>query len=73
MALTDRVEELCDQYLRKIGQIGGMVEAVEHGFLQGEIAGAAFTYRQEPETGSTEAEMVAALHLYGTYAESPVV
>jgi methylmalonyl-CoA mutase N-terminal domain/subunit len=50
-ALTDRMEELCDQYFRKIDQIGGMVEAVKQGFPQHEIADAAFQYQHEVETG----------------------
>jgi methylmalonyl-CoA mutase N-terminal domain/subunit len=50
-ALTDRMEELCYQYFKKIDQIGGMVEAVKQGFPQREIADAAFTYQQELETG----------------------
>jgi methylmalonyl-CoA mutase, N-terminal domain len=50
-ALTDRMEELCYQYFKKIDQIGGMVEAVKQGFPQREIADAAFIYQQELETG----------------------
>jgi methylmalonyl-CoA mutase, N-terminal domain len=50
-SLTDRMEELCYQYFRKIDQIGGMVEAVKQGFPQREIADAAFRYQHEVETG----------------------
>jgi methylmalonyl-CoA mutase N-terminal domain/subunit len=50
-ALTDRMEELCYQYFNKIDQIGGMVEAVKQGFPQREIAGAAFRYQEEVESG----------------------
>jgi methylmalonyl-CoA mutase N-terminal domain/subunit len=50
-ALTDRMEELCYQYFRKIDQIGGMVEAVKQGFPQREIADAAFRYQEEVESG----------------------
>jgi methylmalonyl-CoA mutase N-terminal domain/subunit len=50
-SMTDRMEELCYQYFRKIDQIGGMVEAVKQGFPQREIADAAFTYQREVETG----------------------
>jgi methylmalonyl-CoA mutase N-terminal domain/subunit len=50
-ALTDRMEEVCHQYFNKIDQIGGMVEAVKHGFPQREIADAAFRYQQEVESG----------------------
>jgi methylmalonyl-CoA mutase, N-terminal domain len=50
-ALTDRMEELCYDYFRKIDAIGGMVEAVKDGFPQREIADAAFALQQEIDSG----------------------
>jgi methylmalonyl-CoA mutase N-terminal domain/subunit len=50
-ALTDRMEEACYEYFAKIDQLGGMVEAVNQGFPQREIADAAFRYQQEVEAG----------------------
>jgi methylmalonyl-CoA mutase, N-terminal domain len=50
-ALTDRMEELCYEYFRKIDELGGMVEAVKRGFPQREIADAAFRYQEEVESG----------------------
>jgi methylmalonyl-CoA mutase N-terminal domain/subunit len=50
-ALTDRMEEQAYEYFRKIDELGGMVEAVNRGFPQREIADAAFRYQQEVEAG----------------------
>jgi methylmalonyl-CoA mutase N-terminal domain/subunit len=50
-SLTDEIEKLADQYLEKIGSIGGMVNAIEQGFPQGEIESAAFTYQKDLESG----------------------
>ena len=50
-ALTDRLEEQAYEYFAKIDELGGMVEAVNRGFPQREIADAAFRYQQEVESG----------------------
>jgi len=50
-ALTDRIEELAYDYFRRIDELGGMVEAVKHGFPQREIADAAFRHQREVEAG----------------------
>ena len=50
-ALTDRMEELCYEYFRKVDELGGMVEAVKRGFPQREIADAAFELQQEIDAG----------------------
>jgi methylmalonyl-CoA mutase N-terminal domain/subunit len=50
-AMTDRMEDECYGYFRKIDELGGMVEAVKRGFPQREIADAAFRYQQEVESG----------------------
>ena len=50
-ALTDRMEEQAYEYFRKIDQLGGMVQAVNQGFPQREIADAAFRYQLEVESG----------------------
>ncbi len=51
-ALTDRMESACYEYFAKIDELGGMVEAVKHGFPQREIADAAFRYQVEVESGA---------------------
>jgi methylmalonyl-CoA mutase N-terminal domain/subunit len=50
-ALTDRLEELCYDYFRKIDELGGMVQAVKQGFPQREIADAAFALQLEIDSG----------------------
>lgn len=48
--LTDTIEEKAWQYLNKIEDIGGMVRAIENGFVQKEIQDAAYRYQQEVES-----------------------
>ncbi|HEX9985989.1 MAG TPA: methylmalonyl-CoA mutase family protein [Thermoanaerobaculia bacterium] len=44
--LTDRMEKGCFEYIEKIDQFGGMVEAIEAGFPQREIWDAAYAYQR---------------------------
>jgi methylmalonyl-CoA mutase N-terminal domain/subunit len=50
-ALTDRIELEAQDYFRRIEMLGGVVPAIEAGFMQREIAEAAFRYQQEVERG----------------------
>ena len=50
-ALTDRLEQHCYEYFRKIDELGGMVDAVKRGFPQREIADAAFDLQREIDAG----------------------
>jgi methylmalonyl-CoA mutase N-terminal domain/subunit len=50
-ALTDRMEQSCYEYFRKIDELGGMVEAVKQGFPQREIADAAFELQRAIDSG----------------------
>ena len=45
--LTNKVEEGAYSYFRRIEDIGGVIRALESGFLQREIADAAYRYQQE--------------------------
>ena len=49
--LTDRMEQGCFDYFRRIDELGGMVEAIEAGFPQREIMDAAYAYQRAVETG----------------------
>jgi len=49
-SLTDTIEEQAWNYLNKIEEIGGMVQAVEAGFVQKEIQDVAYRYQQEIES-----------------------
>ncbi|MEE9522590.1 MAG: methylmalonyl-CoA mutase family protein [candidate division NC10 bacterium] len=49
--LTREIEEEAWTYLQKIDDLGGMVQAVEKGFPQQEIADASYRYQQAVERG----------------------
>ena len=48
-SLTDKVEEGAHDYFRRIEDMGGVITALENGFLQREIAEAAYRYQQETD------------------------
>jgi len=48
--LTDEVEELALEYLTKIEAMGGMLRAIETGYVQREIQEAAYQYQKAVET-----------------------
>jgi methylmalonyl-CoA mutase, N-terminal domain len=50
-ALTNEMEEGALDYLRRIGELGGMVRAIELGFPQQEIANSAYAYQRAVERG----------------------
>src|SRR5690349_11743797 len=49
-ALTDELEARASELIEHIDELGGAVAAVEQGFVQGEIEGAAFAWQQEVES-----------------------
>jgi methylmalonyl-CoA mutase N-terminal domain/subunit len=50
-ALTDRVERDALAYIERIDQMGGMIEAIERGFPQKEIAVASYHYQRQVDRG----------------------
>ncbi len=50
-ALTDWIEGEAQDYFRRIEMLGGVVPAIEAGFMQREIAEAAFRFQQEVDSG----------------------
>ena len=50
-ALTDRMQEAAEAYIRKIDEIGGMVAAVEQGYPQEEIMRASMEFQKAVEAG----------------------
>jgi methylmalonyl-CoA mutase N-terminal domain/subunit len=50
-ALTDRLEREAHDYFRRIEALGGVIPALELGFMQREIAEAAFRFQQEVNSG----------------------
>jgi methylmalonyl-CoA mutase, N-terminal domain len=49
--LTDRMEKGCFEYIEKIDQFGGMVEAIEAGFPQREIWDASYQFQRSMDSG----------------------
>ncbi len=49
--LTDELEARAREYLEKIDALGGMLRAIETGYVQGEIQKAAYEYQQAVERG----------------------
>ena len=49
--LTNQVEEGAYDYFRRIDDLGGVIPAMESGFLQREIAEAAYRYQREADAG----------------------
>jgi methylmalonyl-CoA mutase N-terminal domain/subunit len=50
-ALTDKMEEEANVYIRKLDEMGGMVAAIERDYPQMEIADAAFHFQRQVESG----------------------
>jgi methylmalonyl-CoA mutase, N-terminal domain len=49
-ALTNQIEERAEEYLAKIDTLGGMIKAIEAGFVQSEIQRAAYDFQRAIET-----------------------
>jgi methylmalonyl-CoA mutase, N-terminal domain len=49
--LTNEIETRAEEYLKKIDSMGGMLCAIENGYVQGEIQKAAYEYQQAIERG----------------------
>jgi methylmalonyl-CoA mutase, N-terminal domain len=45
-SLTNQIEERAKEYLAKIGTLGGMLKAIERGYVQQEIQNAAYDFQQ---------------------------
>jgi len=48
-ALTDEIEGRAEEYLRKIDDMGGMVEAISRGWVQREIQDSAYAWQRQVE------------------------
>jgi len=49
--LTNEIERLAAAYIEKIDEIGGMLRAIEKGYVQREIERAAYDYQRKVESG----------------------
>ena len=48
-SLTDQIEQGAEDYIQKIDALGGMIKAIEEGYVQKEIANSAYTYQKDVE------------------------
>jgi methylmalonyl-CoA mutase N-terminal domain/subunit len=51
-AFTDEIEKRASAYLEKIAAMGGMIRAIERGFVQQEIQNAAYEFQRAVDSGS---------------------
>jgi methylmalonyl-CoA mutase N-terminal domain/subunit len=49
--LTDRIERAAVDYIRRIDEMGGTLQAIEAGFIQNEIQRAAYDFQKSVESG----------------------
>src|SRR5713226_1882941 len=49
--LTKEIERLASDYIQKIDEIGGMLRAIEKGYVQREVEHAAYEYQRKVESG----------------------
>jgi methylmalonyl-CoA mutase, N-terminal domain len=50
-ALTDELEARAWELIERVDELGGAIEAIEHGFVQDEIEQSAFAWQQQVESG----------------------
>jgi methylmalonyl-CoA mutase N-terminal domain/subunit len=48
-SLTNEIESKAKDYIQKIDALGGMIKAIEEGYVQKEIANSAYTYQKDVE------------------------
>jgi len=49
--LTNEIERLAEDYIQKIDELGGMLKAIEKGYVQREVEHAAYEYQRKVESG----------------------
>ncbi len=64
--LTNEIEHRARQYIDRIDQLGGALRAIESGFIQGEIADAAYAYQRAVERGE---QIVVGVNQFQTKAQ----
>ena len=67
--LTKEVEERAEEYLKKIDALGGMLRAIETGYVQREIQESAYRYQKAIESRE---EIVVGVNRFQIEEESPV-
>ena len=67
--LTDQIEEQTEAYLKRIEELGGMVTAIESGWVVQEIAEEAYRFQREVELGE---RVVVGLNRFNTNEVPPI-
>ncbi len=67
--LTDEIEAAAMEYIQRIDAMGGMIRAIELGYVQGEIQKAAFEYQQAVERGD---QVVVGVNRFTVEDEKPI-
>jgi methylmalonyl-CoA mutase, N-terminal domain len=68
-ALTNEIEGRASEYLRRIDAMGGMLRAVEQGYVQAEIQKAAYDYQMTIERGE---QTVVGMNQFQSEKEAPI-
>jgi methylmalonyl-CoA mutase N-terminal domain/subunit len=67
--LTDEIEGRAQDYLAKIDALGGMLRAIETGYIQAEIQKASYEYQQAVERGD---QVVVGVNRFTAEAQKPI-
>ena len=67
--LTNEIESGAEEYIAKIDAMGGMLRAVEAGFVQQEIQKAAYEYQQAVDSGE---QVVVGVNRFQVDEERPI-
>ena len=68
-SLTNQIEERALDYLAKIEALGGMLKAIERGYVQQEIQSAAYEYQKAVDHGET---VVVGVNRFAVEEEKPI-
>jgi len=68
-SLTDEIEAAAREYLERIDSLGGMVRAIEQGFVQREIQNSAYEFQKRVET---KEQILVGVNAFKTEQEQPV-
>jgi len=68
-SLTNEIEARATEYLRKIDALGGMLKAIERGYVQQEIQDAAYEYQQQVDRAES---VVVGVNRFTVEEEKPI-
>src|SRR2546423_5584529 len=68
-SLTDELEARAWELIERVDELGGAVDAVDQGFVQGEIDAAAFRWQQQVEGGE---RVIVGVNKYAVESEGPI-